>query len=231
VERRLSLRARRPTPRRLLPRGAGAKASPFGRLSIWWYQRGASRGITPVSDEHGKSQPLRALCLLFRAIDETDSPSYDTKSGHRKSHVPPLHESHWGLPALSFQFCCCLLDISTVRWSWRPHSRCRRCFRLHSLCLIPRFRAAFFPLKRCLLRWTACGCPGWRHRSCRRSETIEIRPRVRVAHLPVFRCSHCPGCRWCLASASSSVSASGPRRICETRQQELIGAKEYRGDR
>jgi len=58
------------------------------------------------------SRPLRVLCFLSRAIDLTDSPSYVAQTGHRELHVPPLHEPHWGLPALSFHLCRCLLDIS-----------------------------------------------------------------------------------------------------------------------
>ena len=36
-------------------------------------------GSAPVTKEYGKSQPLRALCFLSGANDETDSPSYVAK--------------------------------------------------------------------------------------------------------------------------------------------------------
>jgi len=56
---------------------------------------------------------MRALCFS-RARYRPDRfflLLYVAQAGHRESHVPPLHEPHQGLPALSFHFFLCLLDI------------------------------------------------------------------------------------------------------------------------
>ena len=77
----------------------------------------ASKGLKPaVAPPFQRNAVNPSHCARFvflsRAIGKTDSPSYVAQAGHREPHVPPLTESHRGLPALSFQLFRCLLDIS-----------------------------------------------------------------------------------------------------------------------
>ena len=58
------------------------------------------------------SQPLRTLFFPLSRYRINRLSLLCAETGHREPHVPPSHESHRGLPALSFQLCRCLLDIS-----------------------------------------------------------------------------------------------------------------------
>ena len=76
-----------------------------------WYQRGVSRGITPLSKEYGKSQPLHALCFSLSRYRLNRPPLPCSEIVSPRPQIPPRSESKDGLPPRRFQRCCWLLGI------------------------------------------------------------------------------------------------------------------------
>jgi len=110
------------------------------RFVDWWYQKGESRGITPGSNEYGKSKPLRALCISLSRY-RLNRLLWPIGAARRVLTWYPGLTTTWVaawppsmlLPALPLGS----RHSTPVRWSWRPHSRRRR--RPRSLRLIFRF--------------------------------------------------------------------------------------------
>jgi len=109
------------------------------------------------------------------------------------------------------------LALVPVRWSWRPHSRRRRCRRRRSLRCFPHAHVVLCSFVKYLRRWPVRG----RQRSSRSIFRRSAQSTGLGGRIPAAAASSEP-------PADSSVSTSGSRRICETKQQEHIGAKECR---
>jgi len=160
-------------------------------------------GSAPVSKEHGKSQPLREIWLSLSRYRLNRLPIPSTGGQDtRNQQGPPCPGDQRGLLPCWFHFRRCTLVIVP-----------------QSTGLGGRTRAAAAASEARCSEGTA------NHTT---PMSLRTRAVARSTHPPTSSFPMLP-----LASAAfaaSFVSASSSRRICETRQQGYIGAKECRGD-